>query len=453
MDNFYGEKNEIWGKIRSSLKASLPAHAFDTWFEPIRVIALNENELVLEVPNQFFYEWIESHYKEKVTSALSKDNLGKISLKYTVSAEQELPHAQLKEEPPRPRIEQQRARSNLNKNYLFANFIEGSHNQFAKAAAKNVADEPGKLSFNPLVIYGGVGLGKTHLINAIGNEILANYPDKKIVSASSEKFTQDFISSIQRNKTIEFSRMYRQADVLLIDDIQFFQGKESTQEQFFHTFNDLYQSGKQIVMTADRYPGEMKGLQDRLLSRFQSGLAVDIQPPDFETRVAIIMEKSEQNGLELPYEIAEFIASHIKKSIRDMESTIIRLLAYSSLSNHEIDMNLARKVVQERLGSRALTDITIEDIVKRVSEVSRVNEREITGKSRKKHIAEARQVAIYLARDILGISLISIGTHFGGKDHTTVLHACRTIGSKIETDDRIKNIVDTVKKEISVTFA
>lgn len=447
------DKNLLWGRLRTGLQEVLPEHAFDTWFEPIKVIALNGKELVLEVPNQFFYEWIESHYKDKLNSVLNNHGLREILIKYTVSADQENTAATLQEKHTVPPAELRRNRSNLNKNYTFANFIEGPHNQFAKAAAKSVAEEPGKPSFNPLVVYGGVGLGKTHLINAIGNEILSNFSKKRIVSASSEKFTQDFITSIQRNRTIEFSKMYRKADILLIDDIQFFQGKESTQEQFFHTFNDLYQSGRQIVLTADRYPGEMKGLQDRLLSRFQSGLAVDIQPPDFETRVAIIMEKSEQNGLELPYEIAEFIASHIKQSVRDMESTIIRLLAYSSLSNHEIDMGLAVKVVKERLGSRAVTDITIEDIVKRVSEISRVTERDITGKSRKKHIAEARQVAMYLARDILGTSLVNIGTHFGGKDHTTILHACRTIDLKLAKDDRIRNIVDTVKKEISLTFA
>jgi len=453
VDNLYGEKNEIWGKIRNSLQGTLPVHAFDAWFEPIKAIALNGNELVLEVPNQFFYEWIESHYKAKLASVLNNEGLKEILIKYTVSAEQELIPSVIQEEKTITRASPRKAHSNLNKNYTFATCIEGPHNQFAKAAAQTVAEEPGKVSFNPLVIYGGVGLGKTHLINAIGNEIINLRPEKRVVSASSEKFTQDFITSIQKHKTIEFSKTYRNADVLLIDDIQFFQGKESTQEQFFHTFNDLYQSGKQIVLTADKYPGEMKGLQDRLLSRFQSGLAVDIQPPDFETRVAIIMDKSEQNGLELPYEIAEFIASHIKKSVRDMESTIIRLLAYSSLANHEIDMGLAKKVVKERLGSRALADTTIEDIVKRVSEITHVNEREIIGKSRKKHIAEARQVAIYLTRDILGSSLINIGTHFGGKDHTTILHACRTIDSKMQKDDRIKNIIDTVKKEISMTFA
>ena len=300
---------------------------------------------MLEVPNQFFYEWIESHYKQNLSGALSRSSDLDVVVKFIVSATKtELPNST------EPQLGQKKKNVAqvpfLNNNYSFEKFIEGSNNQFAKNAAISVAKDPGNSSFNPLIVYGGVGLGKTHLIHSIGNDVLKKNPRANVVLATSEKFTLDFVNSLRKNKTVEFAKQYRSADVLLIDDIQFFRGKEQTQEQFFHTFNELYQSGKQIVLTADRYPTEMRGLQDRLLSRFQSGLVVDIQPPDFEMRVAILMEKAEQNGVDLSYDIFEFIARHIKSNVRDLEGTIIRILARSSLMNQEIDQNL----VQDYLG-------------------------------------------------------------------------------------------------------
>ena len=238
----------------------------------------------------------------------------------------------------------------------------------------------------------------------------------------------------------------------MIDDIQFFQKKEQTQEQFFHTFNDLYQHGKQIVMTADRLPSEMNGLTDRLLSRFESGLVVDIQPPDFETRVAILMEKAEQNGLDLPYDTVEFMATHIKSSVRELERTIIRLLAYSSLSNREIDFNLVKTVVRERLGNGAPIDISATDIVKRVAEATKIDEKDIVSSSRRRPIAEARQISIYLCREIMGTSLMAIGMHFGGRDHTTILHACRNIEKKIKTDKRISYLVRSLQQDLTFSL-
>ncbi len=439
----------IWNRTKDILRERLTDHAYNTWFEPVNCIAESDSELVLEVPNQFFYEWIESHYRRTLDTIFRNDFNQNLSIKYTVSTEPS-EQAVLRDEPMvRPGQNPKQILPLLNKNYTFASFIEGANNQFARAAAFSVAESPGQNSFNPLVIYGGVGLGKTHLLHAIGNHILQTRPTMKIVSASSEKFTQDFISSIQKNKTIEFSRYYRKADILLIDDIQFFQRKEQTQEQFFHTFNALYQSGKQIVMTADQYPGEMKGLQERLLSRFQSGLSVDIQPPDFETRVAILLEKAEMNGLELPYTFIEFMATHIKDNIRELESTIIRLLATSSLFNREIDMDLVKKVVRERLGQRALVDLSFEDIVKRVSKLTNVPEKEIVGARRTKHIAEARQVAIYLCREILNNSLSSIGLYFGGRDHTTIMHACQKIESRLSSDLHLQNLVNSARQELN----
>ncbi len=442
----------VWEKIKKQLKKNQPSHAYSTWFEPINPIAFNNNTLVLELPNQFFFEWIQTHYKDtilKTGTGLINDLL---EIKYTVSPEsQKISEAPAKDNSFSKNniaITKQR-HPQINPQYTLKSFIEGKHNEFARAAAKNVSKTPGQQAFNPLVIYGGVGMGKTHLLHGIGNEIIKTNPTMRVVCASSEKFTIDFISSIQKNRTVDFSKSYRKADILLIDDIQFFQGKEQTQEQFFHTFNELFQSKKQIVMTADRYPGDMLGLQDRLLSRFKSGLAVDIQSPDYETRVAIVMEKAEQNGLKLPYNIIELIGTHIKTNIRDLEGTIIRLLAHSSLSNQEIDHNLAKKVIKERLGAKAISDITVEEIVRRVSEQTHIKQKDIVGLSRKMEIAEARQISIYLCREILGTPLVSIGMHFGGRDHSTVLHACKVIENKTKKDQRLLGLIKDLRAELS----
>ncbi|MFQ6603957.1 MAG: chromosomal replication initiator protein DnaA [Fidelibacterota bacterium] len=450
MDNYSARHETFWLKAKNEIRNTLPDHAFNTWFEPVNAIALTKDELILEVPNQFFYEWLKSHYQGLLEKTVNQAGENKVAIKFTVSASaSEKPESWQRLQPSEP-APPSRQRTLLNKKYTFSNFIEGKNNQFAKAAALTVAESPGHDQFNPLVIYGGVGLGKTHLLHAIGNQIQETKPDAAVVLAPSEKFTRDFISSIRKNKTVEFAKMYRRADVLLIDDIQFFQGKEQTQEQFFHTFNDLYQTGKQIVMTADRYPGELDGLMDRLLSRFESGLSVDIQPPSFETRVAILMEMSEENGMELPYNLIEFIAMHVKSSVRDIESTLIRLLAYSSLSKEEIDQRLVKKVVQERLGKRLIAEVSAEDIIKRVSEITHIPEREIIGKSRKKNIAEARHLSIYLIRDILNMPLVNIGLHFSGRDHSTILHACRAIEERIQKEDRINNTVQTLKQQLMV---
>jgi len=442
--------DNVWIDIKEQLKATLPDHAFNTWFEPIGFIGHTDNELVLEVPNQFFYEWIESHYKNQITNTAQTLTGNNINIKYTVALEKKATIETTDIIYSNKRSNSYKA--NLNKRYSFSNFIEGPNNQFARAAALAVASSPGQQTFNPLLIYGGVGLGKTHLLHAIGGYIIEEKESAKIIIATSEKFTLDFISSIQKNKTIDFSKTYRKADVLLIDDIQFFQKKEQTQEQFFHTFNDLYQHGKQIVMTADRLPSEMNGLTDRLLSRFESGLVVDIQPPDFETRVAILMEKAEQNGLDLPYDTVEFMATHIKSSVRELESTIIRLLAYSSLSNREIDFNLVKTVVRERLGNGAPIDISATDIVKRVAEATKIDEKDIVSSSRRRPIAEARQISIYLCREIMGTSLMAIGMHFGGRDHTTILHACRNIEKKIKIDKRISYLVRSLQQDLTFSL-
>ena len=439
----------LWASIEKELACALPAHAISTWFDPINPLGLSGGELVLEVPNQFFYEWIESHYKHNLKRAISVVTDETIKHRLVVSTGKTdlniggngvFPQSQIETKYPKP---------NINKNYLFESFIEGANNQFAKTAAETVAEDLAKQSFNPLIIYGGVGLGKTHLIHAIGNRVFFENPTANVVLATSEKFTLDFVNSLRKNKTVEFAKQYRKADVLLIDDIQFFRGKEQTQEQFFHTFNELYQSGKQIVMTADRFPGEMKGLQDRLISRFQSGLAVDIQPPDFEMRVAILMDKAEQNGVDLSYDIIEFIATHVKNNIRDLEGTIIRILAKSSLMNQDIDFDLVKEAVRERVGDQITTGLSIEDVVRRVSDVFNIKEKDIVGKSRKAEIVEARQTAMYLCRCLIGDSLSNTGVYFGGRDHTTVIHAMQAIEKKKKTNERLGKTITKIERELN----
>ena len=444
MDNIKNPNEQAWGLALNLLTKRLPSHAINTWFVPIVPIEINNEKISLSVPNQFFLEWIESHYGDQLLSAVRVALKNEqVTYQLLVTKEQKTVVASQSVFKPKKSPKKNR----VNKNYLFKNFIEGSNNEFAKNAAQAVAKSPGGPKFNPLTIYGGVGLGKTHLLHAIGNTVLEKKPNSNVVLVTSEQFTLDFVNSLRKNKTVEFTKTYRRADVLLIDDIQFFRGKEQTQEQFFHTFNELYQSGRQIVMTSDRFPSEMKGLQDRLISRFQSGLSVDVQPPDFEIRVAILLEKSEQNGLNLKYDEIEFIARHVKNNIRDLEGAIIRILAKSSLMNKEIDFNLIRDVVQERVGNSHLSEVTIEDVVKKVSSLTQIKEKDITGKSRKMEIAEARQLSMYLCRGIIGTSLSNIGFYFGGRDHSTVIHAVKSIDKKQEKDSRLKNQINSIKQE------
>jgi len=439
--------NQIWGDIKTFLGGNLPEHAINTWFDPIKPVAKQNNELILEVPNQFFYEWVESHYSKHINKATETLFKNKFSIKFIVSVKNQEIQT---EEPIVPTSAKESSLiPQLNKEHTFKSFIEGSNNQFAKNAAQAVAENTGGQSFNPLIIYGGTGLGKTHLIHAIGNKVLETKPNQNIVIATSEKFTLDFVNGLRKNKTIEFAKEYRKADLLLIDDIQFFRGKEQTQEQFFHTFNELYQLGKQIVLTADRYPGEMKGLQDRLLSRFQSGLSVDIQPPDFEVRVAILLDKAERNGVDLPYDIIEFIATHMRTNIRDLEGTIIRLLARSSLMNQDIDHKLVQDVVKERVGNKPNRELSMEDVVRKVSELSGISEKGIVGKSRKQEIVEARQTAMFLCRHVLDSSLSSVGIYFGGRDHTTVMHAIKAIEKKQIDKTKIKDNIAQITQELN----
>ncbi len=464
----------VWGGCLEYLRGRVPSQTYDTWFRPIKALSINGDQLFLQVPNKFFYEWIDSHYRDILERALKKVTGNGIKIKYTVLISEDKsakgvpespdPQAPAEFDAPAPTPDQistdykaqtgifERG-SKINHNYIFARFIEGKSNQFAKAAAVAVANSPGRTSFNPLVIYGGTGLGKTHLIQAIGNESLKNRRAMRVVYVSSDTFTLDFIAAIQKNKSTEFSKYYRGIDMLLLDDIQFFQGKESTQEQFFHIFNSLYQHHKQVVLTTDKHPLELKGLQERMLSRFQAGLTVDIQPPDLETRIAILKRKADEDNLDIPYAVIEHLARNIRSNIRELEGAMIRLLAYSSLLRVDIDIPLTQKVLKEILGNSKAASVSIEDIQDVLKNRYNISLDLLVGKSRKKEVAEARMIAMYFARKHTSLSLKSIGLYFGGRDHSTVVHACKWVESKLETDEGFSRQLARIGGEIETTIS
>ena len=449
-DNLDWDKNELWKKCLLYIKERIQEQAYQTWFDGISVINLNDEGITLQVPNQFHYEWLESKYRHLIDNALKEYANHPLIVNYSVVISdkkiENIPTLTSKDKPV-PRSYHRK--SQLNSRYIFENFIEGKSNQFAKVAAISVAETPGQTPYNPLLIYSKPGLGKTHLLQAIGNKVIRQNPNLRIVYLTSEKFMLDFISSIQKNHSTDFISHYRNVDMLLLDDAQFFQSKEQTQEQFFHLFNDLFQKGKQIVLTTDRHPNELKGLKERLVSRFQSGLIVDIQPPDLETRIAILMKKGEDDGLEIPYDVIEFIASSIKGDIRAMEGALVKLLALSSLRREDITINLAKHVLKNILGDISFADVSINQIVRFICREMKISERQIMGKSRTMDVALARQIAMYFCKELTETSLANIGEHIGGRDHSTVIHACKNIAKKTQTDGEFKLKIDNMKSQIS----
>ena len=441
---------KLWEEAVKILKKTLPEHAFEAWIETLSPVGITNDIFILEAPNQFAYDWIINNYQDIILSSIKEKNKNlQIKISIAPQSEQSISATSLEQHEPTKQSNPGR-RNNINPNNIFKAFIEGPNNVFAKNAALRVASTPGNLDFNPLIIYGGVGLGKTHLLHAIANELITAKKQLNIVLASSEKFTNDFIASIQENKSLDFSKVYRKADVLLIDDIQFFQGKEQTQEQFFHTFNDLYTAGKQIVMTADRYPGEMVGLQDRLLSRFESGLHADIQPPDFETRVAILSTKAKQNNVDISGEHLEKIASHVRTNIRDLESCVTKIFAHATLSKDRVNEALVESIIRERLGDQGYGQANMQDVVSGVCSIFSVSQEEMVGQSRRKNIAQARQVAAYLAREVLDMPLSAIGVHLGGRDHTTIMHAHKKVTELLKKDNKFKRRVDIIYNELNL---
>jgi len=337
--------------------------------------------------------------------------------------------------------------SQLNDSYTFERFIQGDCNRLARSAARSIAREPGGTSFNPFLVYGGVGLGKTHLIQAIGNYVSAHGAAKTVLYVSSERFTTEFVQSIQRNRVSEFSRFYRQVDLLIVDDVQFFSGKEKTQEEFFHIFNALRQAGKQIVLSADRPPRAIDGLEERLLSRFQWGLSADLKPPGLDTRIAILERKAEDDGIDLDDEIIEFIARSIESNIRELEGALIRLLAHATLHQRDIDLDLTKEVLRDLVQEQEAT-LTIEDIQHIVCEHLGISEDEVRGDTRKREIVRARQIAMYFAKKHTQHSLKSIGLHFGGRDHSTVIHANNTVDDRMDSNDQFRETVNEIAQKI-----
>tara|TARA_X000001036_G_scaffold175532_2_gene166159 strand:- start:18655 stop:20016 length:1362 start_codon:yes stop_codon:yes gene_type:complete len=439
-------KEEVWAKCLLFIKNRIQETAFQTWFDGVQISSINDDDLTLLVPNKFHYEWLESKYRTLIDEAINSITSKSLIINYTVpitsKTPQEIPSFS-KRKKNYPRFQQRYSKTKVfNSQYTFNTFIEGKDNQFAKAACESVSDAPGTTPFNPLLIYSPTGLGKTHLLQAIGNKVLRKYPDYQITYLTSERFMLEFISSIQKNKSTDFANQYRSSDILLLDDVQFFEGKEQTQEQFFHLFNDLFEKGKQIVLTVDKHPNELSGIKERLVSRFQSGLMVDIQPPDLETRIAILMNEAEQNNINLSYKITEFIATSITTDIRKMKGVLVRLLAISSLKQVDINMKLVQEVVREMIGDKEFHTINIKEISKYITSKLGVPERLVRGKSRRQEIALARQIIMYLSRELTSLPLSKIGDQLGRRDHSTVVHACKLIEKKMNDNDSFKNQID-----------
>ena len=442
------EYKKLWGSCLKKIQSSVSEQAFETWFSSLSATSCSGDEITLQVPNRFHYEWLESKYSEILNTAISDVFGVALKVNYSVLISQEQSE-QSTLSPAGSLIPKQFHRaSQLNNRYTFSNFIEGKGNQFAKAAASSVADGPGQTPFNPLVIYSNPGLGKTHLIQAIGNHILKTQPKMKVIYVTSEKFMLDFINSIQNNNSTKFTQYYRNVDILILDDVQFFQSKEQTQEQFFHLFNDLFQQGKQIVLTTDRHPNELTHLKDRLVSRFQSGLIVDIQPPDLETRIAILMKKAENEKLEIPYDVTEFLAASFTDDIRMMEGAMVKILALSSLTNTDINKSLSKTVIKDILGDKAFKKITMQDICNKVSRETGISEAKVYSKSRQVDIVFSRHISMYLCRQLTKNSLTHIGNHFGKRDHATIIHACKTIEEKMKDDKQTEELINKIQSEL-----
>lgn len=439
---------KVWDKCLYYLSQRIRKQSFYTWLRPTKGLPSNDNTLKVAVPNRFVAEWLEEHYLSLIQEALKNVVPEDLKLSFYVRGElngnqTEINFDQRKSTSEVESPQVSNTDSRLSSRYIFETFVVGESNHFAHAAAMAVAEAPGKTKFNPLYIYGGVGLGKTHLAQAIGHFVQEEHKKAKVLYATSERFTNDFIRSIGANTTQEFVDYYRNVDLLLLDDIQFFTGKESTQVQFFHTFNTLYHNGKQIVLTSDRPPKEIKGLEERLLSRFQWGLVTDIQPPDLETRIAILKKKTESDGITIPNDVANFIANNITSNVRELEGSLIRLLAYSSLTGKNLTIELAQEVLKDILKNKSRV-ITIREIQKKVAQKFKISEEILCSKRKTQEVALARQVGMYLCRNLTNNSLKTIGESFGGRDHSTVIHACGLISENLKRNYDFKINVDEV---------
>ena len=467
-----------WNSCLSIIRDNIPLQAYKTWFEPITPVRLDKSILTIQVPSHFFYEWLEEHYITLLRKVVKKElgpegaleysivmeNNQKTSTPYTVkipahnrnslrnepvSVPIALNEKQIRNPFVIPGLKKINIESNLIPSHTFENFVEGECNRLARASGFAVANKPGGTAFNPLLIYGSVGLGKTHLAHAIGIEIKDNFPNKTVLYVQSEKFAHQFIDAIKNHTTNDFVHFYQMVDVLIIDDVQFFAGKERTQDVFFSIFNHLHQNGKQIVLTSDKAPVEMQGMEQRLLSRFKWGVSADLGSPDLETRIAILEKKMYASGIELPKEVVEYLAYSINTNVREIEGALNTLLAQASLNKKAITMDLAKQMVDKFVRNTA-REVSIEYIQKVVCDYFDLPIEMLKSKTRKREVVQARQISMYFSKKMTKSSLANIGAHCGGKDHATVLHACRTVMNLSETDKQFRLYIEELEKKLTI---
>jgi chromosomal replication initiator protein len=465
------ESTTVWNDCLDVIKESVGDENFNTWFKPIIPLRVDGDVLTIQVPSQFFYEWLEDNYVPILKKALQKvlgpngrleysvivdsgnnqnppvavnypNGTGKRSQVNGVGADDYSPFS-LKA------LNPQTVNSRLNPSYSFDNFVEGDCNRLARSAGLAVAKKPGVTSFNPLMLYGGVGVGKTHLVQAIGNEIKANMPGKIVLYVDQNDFTTQFLNALQNHKLQDFQNFYLQVDLLILDDVQFLAGREKTQEMFFHIFNQLHQSGKQIIMTSDCPPRDLKGFQERLLSRFKWGLTADLQEPDFETKLAIIHRKMQADGIAIPTEVAEYLAYSVDTNLRDMEGVLNSLIFHATLLKKEIDLDLAKEVLKNII-KEIQSDVSVDFIQKTVSEYFKVDLDSLKGKVKKREIVIPRQVAMYFCKRYTQLTLALIGENFGGRDHSTVIHALESVEDMMKTDSNFKSSVEELGKKLKM---
>ena len=468
----------VWENCLKIIKDNVPTQSFKTWFEPIKALKLDGSVLTIQVPSLFFYEWLEEHYVNLLRKTIKHELGADARLEYNIVVDNATanskaqtinipasPNGELKNPSvPIPVTVPSSIRnpfvihglkkinidSQLNSKYSFDNFVEGDCNRLARSAGFAVANKPGGTSFNPLMIYGPTGLGKTHLVHAIGGAIKDRFPEKQVLYVNAEKFTQQFVESMKNNTINDFKNFYQLIDVLILDDVHNFAGKEKTQDIFFHIFNELHQTNKQIVLTSDKPPKDLIGVEDRLLSRFKWGLTADLQIPDFETRMAILYKKMQLDGIELPQDVVEYVAHNIDSNMRDLEGAMVSLLAHSTLNKKEIDLPLAKQMLKNFIKNSS-KEISIEYIQKLVCEYFEVPVELLKSQTRKREIVQARQISMYLAKSHTKSSLKSIGMHFGGRDHSTVIYACQTVEDLIDTDKKFRAYVADIQKKLKLS--
>lgn len=470
-----GNHVEIWNNCLSVIKDNVTEEAYKTWFEPIVPVSLENNLFILQVPSPFFAEFLDEHHLNLLKPVIKRFAGEKVKLAYKLpvdssasngtmtvpSSNRSVPKNPIGQPPPQrlsdgpinpfviPGLKKLQIDSQLNENYTFDNFIEGDCNRLARSAGMKIAKEPGKTAFNPLVIYSGTGLGKTHLCHAIGLETKRLHPEKTVLYVQAEQLSTQYVTANKNNNRPDFINFYQMIDVLIIDDIQFLAGKAGTQDVFFHIFNHLQQNNKQIVITSDKFPSELQGMEDRLLSRFKWGLTADLQAPDLSTRTSIIREKLYDNGITFPDEVVQYIASNVRNNIRELEGVMNSLMAQSLLNKRAITLEMAQQII-DRFVRNTVKEVSVEYIINIVCEYFKISPEQLALKTRKRQVVQARQIAMYLAKKYSNASLAAIGQQCGKKDHATVHHACKTIANQLETDKQFKVMFADIEKKIAL---